>query len=68
MNKLVKQIFNPSALVTVLAVLASFIIGGLLIAFANENVQTAAGYLFARPADFFLAVWCVRCSVPRFHL
>ncbi len=57
MNKLIKQIFNPSALVTVLAVLASFIIGGLLIAFANENVQTAAGYLFARPADFFLAVW-----------
>ena len=57
MNKVVKQIFNPSSLVTVLAVLASFIIGGLLIAFANENVQTAAGYLFARPADFFLAVW-----------
>ena len=57
MNKLIKQIFNPSALVTVLAILASFIIGGLLIAFANENVQTAAGYLFARPGDFFLAVW-----------
>ena len=57
MNKVIKQIFNPSSLVTVLAILASFIIGGLLIAFANENVQTAAGYLFARPADFFLAVW-----------
>ncbi|MSZ39802.1 MAG: ABC transporter permease, partial [Actinobacteria bacterium] len=57
MNKVVKQIFNPSSLVTILAVLASFIIGGLLIAFANEDVQTAAGYLFARPGDFFLAVW-----------
>ncbi|CAB4553831.1 MAG: ABC transporter permease [Actinobacteria bacterium] len=57
MNKLIKQIFNPSALVTVLAVLASFLIGGLLIAFANENVQTTAGYLFARPGDFFIAVW-----------
>ncbi|MEO0061311.1 MAG: hypothetical protein RL343_929 [Actinomycetota bacterium] len=57
MNKMIKQIFNPSALVTVLAILASLIIGGLLIAFANENVQTAAGYILARPADFFLAVW-----------
>ncbi len=57
MNKVVKQIFNPSSLVTVLAVLASFLIGGLLIAFANENVQATAGYLFARPADFLYAVW-----------
>lgn len=57
MNKVIKQIINPSSLVTILAVLASFLIGGLLIAFANENVQTAATYLFARPIDFFLAVW-----------
>ena len=57
MNKVVKQIFNPSALVTVLAVLASFLIGGLLIAFANEDVQATSGYLFARPTDFLSAVW-----------
>lgn len=56
-NNLIKQIFNPSSLVTLLAVLASFVIGGLLIALANESVQAAAGYLVARPADFFLAVW-----------
>ncbi len=57
MNKVVKQIFNPSSLVTVLAILASFIIGGLLIAFANEDVQATSAYLFARPADFLSAVW-----------
>ena len=57
MKKVVKQIFNPSALVTVLAVLASFLIGGLLIAFANEDVQATSGYLFARPTDFLSAVW-----------
>ena len=57
MKKVVKQIFNPSALVTVLAVLASFLIGGLLIAFANEDVQATSGYLFARPTDFLAAVW-----------
>jgi general nucleoside transport system permease protein len=57
MNKVVKQIFSPSALVTVLAVLASFLIGGLLIAFANEDVQATSGYLFARPTDFLSAVW-----------
>ncbi|MEY4425163.1 MAG: hypothetical protein RJB56_790 [Actinomycetota bacterium] len=57
MNKVIKEIFSASTLNTVLAVVASFIFGGVLIAFANENVQVAAGYLFARPADFFLAIW-----------
>jgi simple sugar transport system permease protein len=57
MNKVMKEIFSASTLNTVLAVVASFLFGGILIAFANENVQVAAGYLFARPADFFLAIW-----------
>lgn len=57
MNSVVKKILNPSALVTVLAILASFIIGGLLIALANQNVQATAGYIFARPLDFISAVW-----------
>ena len=57
MNKVIKEIFSASALTTVLAIVASFIFGGILIAFANDEVQTAAGYLFARPGDFFLAIW-----------
>ena len=57
MNKIVKEIFSPSMRLTLLAVLASFVFGGVLIAFASEEVKTSATYLFARPGDFFLAVW-----------
>ena len=57
MNKVVKQILNPNSITTALAVLASFLIGGLLIAFANEGVQTTATYLFSRPTDFLGSVW-----------
>jgi ABC-type uncharacterized transport system permease subunit len=57
MNKIVKEIFSPSMRLTVLAVLASFIFGGILIAFSSADVQASAGYLFARPGDFFTAIW-----------
>lgn len=57
MNKLLKEIFSPSLRLTGLAVLASFIFGGVLIASSNQDVQAAASYLFARPGDFFLALW-----------
>lgn len=57
MNNVVKQIFNASSKVTALAILAAFLIGGLLIAFANEEVQITASYLFSRPTDFLAAVW-----------
>ncbi len=57
MNKVIKEIFSPSALVTVLAILASFSFGGILIAFSSEEVQLAASYFAARPGDFFIAVW-----------
>lgn len=57
MNKLLKEVFSPSTRLTVLAVVASFIFGGVLIAFSSAAVQTAAGYIFARPSDFFIALW-----------
>lgn len=57
MNKVVKQIFNASSKLTALAVLSAFLIGGLLIAFANEEVQITSSYLFSRPTDFLAAVW-----------
>ncbi|MDR2896406.1 MAG: ABC transporter permease [Propionibacteriaceae bacterium] len=45
---------NP---VTVLfAIIFALIIGAVLIAAANPQVQTTAGYLFARPGDFFKAL------------
>jgi simple sugar transport system permease protein len=57
MNKVVKQIFNASSRATALAILSAFLIGGLLIAFANEEVQITSSYLFSRPTDFLAAVW-----------
>lgn len=57
MNNVVKQIFNASSKLTALAVLSAFLIGGLLIAFANEDVQITSSYVFSRPTDFLAAVW-----------
>ncbi|MGS0686192.1 ABC transporter permease [Nakamurella sp. GG22] len=51
------QLLNSSALISVLAVVLALIIGGVLIAAADPDVQAAAGYFFARPADLVSAVW-----------
>jgi len=56
-NRIVREILNTSASTTVFAVLASFIVGGVLIAVANQDVQTAVGYFFNRPGDTFAALW-----------
>ncbi|MEE2570865.1 ABC transporter permease [Pseudarthrobacter sp. J64] len=56
-DSLMRKIFTGSGMVSVLAVLLALIIGGLLIASTDERVSTTAGYLFARPTDFFGAVW-----------
>lgn len=56
-NKVVNEIFNAGWVLTLFAVLASFLVGGILIAAANEDVQTTATYLAARPGDFFGSVW-----------
>ncbi|MDO4792342.1 MAG: ABC transporter permease [Buchananella hordeovulneris] len=54
---LIRQIMSSSALVTAFAVLAAFLISGILIAAVDEEVRTTAGYFFARPTDFFGALW-----------
>ncbi|MGN8246592.1 ABC transporter permease [Cellulomonas soli] len=51
------EILSSSWLVTVLAVVLALAISGVLIAAADAAVQDAATYLFARPSDFFSAVW-----------
>ena len=47
------QILNGSALMTVLAVVLGFVVGLILIIVTNPEVQSAAGYFFARPGDTF---------------
>lgn len=56
-NKLITQLLSSSVTTTVLAIVLSMIIGGLLIAFTDPKVQAAAGYFFSRPLDTFVAIW-----------
>lgn len=52
-----RDILSGSWLVTLLAIVVALVLSGILIAGADERVQAAAGYLFARPGDFFGAAW-----------
>src|SRR6478752_10676548 len=56
-DSLMRKIFTGSGMVSVLAVLLALILGGLLIASTDKAVSASAGYLLARPSDFFSAVW-----------
>jgi general nucleoside transport system permease protein len=52
----VRDIATGHALVAVLAVLLAVVVGSLMILFTDEDVRSAAGYIGARPSDFFEAV------------
>lgn len=56
-SRLLREILTGSVLTTVLALVAAFIVGGVLIALTDEDVAAAAGYFFARPADTLSAAW-----------
>ena len=51
------EITQGNAIISVLAVLLALLVGGVMIAFTNEDVQTASRYFFARPQDTIVAVW-----------
>ena len=51
------QITQGNAIISVLAVVLALIVGGIMIAFTDEDVQAAAGYFFARPMDTIVAAW-----------
>lgn len=51
------RIVRSDGLVSVLAVVLALVLGGLLIAFTNKDVQETMGYFFARPQDFFATAW-----------
>ena len=51
--RVLREIVTGSALISVLAVVVALVLGGVLIGAADPQVQKAAGYLFARPGDFF---------------
>ncbi|GAA3205169.1 ABC transporter permease [Microbacterium terregens] len=51
------RITQGNAAISVLAVLLALIVGGIMIAFTDEDVQASAGYFFARPLDTIAAIW-----------
>ncbi len=53
----VKELMRGSVVTTVLAIVLAMLVGGILIALTDEDVQQAAGYFFARPGDTFAAAW-----------
>jgi simple sugar transport system permease protein len=54
-----KEILSGSWLLSILSILLALLIGAILIAASNVEVQKAAGYFFARPSDLFAAIWDV---------
>ncbi|MGB0100898.1 MAG: ABC transporter permease [Nocardioides sp.] len=54
-HNVMRSITTGNALVGVLAVLLAVVVGSLMILFTDEAVRDSAGYIFARPGDFFRA-------------
>ena len=52
-----RRITQGNAIISVLAVLLALVVGGIMIAFTDEDVQAASRYFFARPGDTIAAVW-----------
>lgn len=51
-----REIAAGNAMVSLLSVLLAFLVGSIMILATDENVRSAAGYIGARPSDFFAAV------------
>ncbi len=56
-NRVMTEILRGNVMTTVLAVVLALIVGGILIAVTNPEVQATAGYFFARPGDMLSAAW-----------
>ena len=56
-QQLVRDIMGGSAAISVLAVVLALIVGAILIALTDKDVQAASGYFFSRPGDTFRAIW-----------
>lgn len=52
-----REITTGNAIISVLAVLLALIVGAILIAFTNRDVQAASTYFFSRPTDLLYAIW-----------
>jgi general nucleoside transport system permease protein len=56
-RSLLREIASGEVLAGVLAVLLAVFVGSVMIAATDDTVRETAGYVTARPSDFFTAVW-----------
>lgn len=56
-QQVLRDIVGGSAMISVLAVVLALLVGAILIAFTDKDVQAASGYFFSRPADTLRAIW-----------
>ncbi|MDN3496314.1 ABC transporter permease [Planococcus sp. APC 4015] len=56
-NVFLKELLRSNWVTTILAIVVAMVVGGILMAVTNAEVQAAAGYFFARPGDLIVAVW-----------
>lgn len=56
-NVFIKELLRSNWVTTVLAIVVAMVVGGILMALTDEDVQEAAGYFFARPTDTLAAIW-----------
>jgi len=62
-SEVLRAIASGNVMISVLAIVLSLAVGGLLIAFADEDVRGASTYFFARPTDMLAeAVESVRAA------
>ncbi|MGB4136906.1 MAG: ABC transporter permease [Microbacterium sp.] len=52
-----QRVVTGNAIISLLAVVAAVIVGSILIAVTDPNVQAASSYFFRRPGDTFAAIW-----------
>ncbi|WP_104082438.1 ABC transporter permease [Cryobacterium sp. Y11] len=52
-----REITSGSAIISVLAVVLALLVGAVMIAVTNDDVQESAGYFFSRPSDLLGDVW-----------
>ncbi len=52
-----QRITTGNAIISVFAVLAAILVGSVMIAFTDKDVQQASSYFFARPGDTLVAIW-----------
>ena len=52
-----REIVSGNAIVSVLAVVLALLVGAVLIALTDKDVQAASAYFFSRPLDTLRAIW-----------